>query len=137
SSGIVTSRSFTYDRDMAPRPRSTTDADLLTAAARAVSQVGPSRLTLADVAREAGVAPATLVQRFGSKRGLLLALVRAGSGAAARLGGLVGEGTHGALVAWAIHREGTAREWVRREMEMLLAPYVARKGTKRRQSPDR
>jgi AcrR family transcriptional regulator len=48
------------------------------AASRAVCRVGPSRLTLADVAAEAGVAPATLVQRFGSKRGLLLALVRLG-----------------------------------------------------------
>jgi AcrR family transcriptional regulator len=38
------------------------------------------RLTLADVAQEAGVSPATLVQRFGSKKQLLLALVAAGSG---------------------------------------------------------
>src|SRR5262249_38682985 len=67
---------------MCPRPRTATDAELLEATARAVSRVGPSRLTLADVAAEAGVAPATLVQRFGSKRGLLLALAREGSGAA-------------------------------------------------------
>jgi AcrR family transcriptional regulator len=33
---------------------------------------------LADVANEARLAPATLVQRFGSKRGLLLALVELG-----------------------------------------------------------
>lgn len=39
---------------------------------RVVTRLGPS-LTLADVAREAGVSAATLVQRFGSKRGLLLA----------------------------------------------------------------
>ena len=39
---------------------------------RAVTRLGPN-LTLADVAREAGVSAATLVQRFGSKRGLLLA----------------------------------------------------------------
>ena len=37
-----------------------------------VTRLGPS-LTLADVAREAGVSAPTLVQRFGSKRGLLLA----------------------------------------------------------------
>src|SRR5262249_26249581 len=71
------------DRAMSPRPRTVSDADLLTAAGRAVSRVGPARLTLADVAAEAGVAPATLVQRFGSKRGLLLALVRMGGGAVA------------------------------------------------------
>jgi AcrR family transcriptional regulator len=39
---------------------------------RVVTRLGPS-LTLADVAKEAGVSAATLVQRFGSKRGLLLA----------------------------------------------------------------
>ena len=61
-----------------PRPRSATDAEILAGAVRAVSRLGPSRLTLADVAAEVGLAPATLVQRFGSKRGLLLAL--AGSG---------------------------------------------------------
>jgi len=41
-----------------------------------VSQHGPAKLTLAHVAAEAGVAPATLMQRFGSKRGLLLAFAR-------------------------------------------------------------
>jgi AcrR family transcriptional regulator len=59
---------------MSPRPRAATDEDILAAAFRAVSRLGPVRLTLADVAREAGLSPATLVQRFGSKRGLLLAL---------------------------------------------------------------
>src|SRR6266545_6181223 len=58
---------------MSPRPRATSDEHLLAAAQRIVMRVGPD-LTLADVAREAGVSPATLVQRFGSKRGLLLAL---------------------------------------------------------------
>lgn len=38
-----------------------------------IGRHGPATLTLAAVAREAGLAPATLVQRFGSKRGLLLA----------------------------------------------------------------
>jgi AcrR family transcriptional regulator len=63
---------------VSPRPRQTTDAAILGAAGRAIGRVGPVRLTLADVAREAGVSPATLVQRFGSKRGLLLALAAAG-----------------------------------------------------------
>lgn len=34
------------------------------------------RLTLADVGDEVGLSPATLLQRFGSKRGLLIALVK-------------------------------------------------------------
>jgi AcrR family transcriptional regulator len=209
SSGIVNCRSFIYHRGMSPRPRTASDADLLMAAVRAVSRVGPSRLTLADVAAEAGVVPATLLQRFGSKRGLLLALAREGSTASAqelaalraahpsplaalratadcmagmanspeelanhlaflnidltdpdfhryalegsrafgaglqalldaavvarelkrcdtaRLARLVQEVLHGGLVAWAIHREGTAREWVRQDLEALLEPYAA------------
>jgi AcrR family transcriptional regulator len=64
---------------MSPRPRATSDEDLLAATHRVVSRLGPN-LTLADVAKEAGVSPATLMQRFGSKRGLLLAFAAAGSG---------------------------------------------------------
>src|SRR5215467_8521031 len=63
---------------MTPRPRATSDADLLAATYRIVSRRGPN-LTLADVAKEAGVSPATLVLRFGSKRGLLLALAASGA----------------------------------------------------------
>ncbi|TDD76586.1 TetR/AcrR family transcriptional regulator [Actinomadura rubrisoli] len=58
------------------RPRTTSDEAVLSAAARALGRLGPGRLTLGAVAEEAGLAPATLVQRFGSKRGLLLALAR-------------------------------------------------------------
>jgi AcrR family transcriptional regulator len=58
---------------MCPRPRQASDEDILKAAFRAIARLGPSRLTLADVAEEAGVSAAALVQRFGSKRALLLA----------------------------------------------------------------
>jgi AcrR family transcriptional regulator len=58
---------------MSPRPRLASDEDLLKAAFRAIARLGPARLTLADVAREAGVSAPALVQRFGSKRALLLA----------------------------------------------------------------
>ena len=59
---------------MSPRPRTVPDEQILTAAQRAMSRLGPARLTLAEVATEAGLSAATLVQRFGSKRGLMLAL---------------------------------------------------------------
>ena len=59
---------------MSPRPRTVPDEDILGATQRAMSRLGPARLTLAEVAKEAGLSPATLVQRFGSKRGLMLAL---------------------------------------------------------------
>jgi AcrR family transcriptional regulator len=56
-----------------PRRKSLPDTAVLAAAGRVFGRVGPSRFTLADVAAEAGLAPATLVQRFGSKRALMLA----------------------------------------------------------------
>ncbi len=55
------------------RPRTITDEEILAALARAISRVGPARLTLACVAAEAGVAAPTIAQRFGSKSNLLLA----------------------------------------------------------------
>src|SRR5215471_1895575 len=58
------------------RHKTTPDADVLAATIRVISRLGPGRLTLAEVARESGLSPATLVQRFGSKRGLLLAAHR-------------------------------------------------------------
>lgn len=58
---------------MSPRPRQNTDTEILQAAFRAIARLGPVKLTLADVADEAGVTAASLVQRFGSKRALLLA----------------------------------------------------------------
>lgn len=62
-----------------PRPRTTSDAEILDAVIRVVSRVGPARLTLADVAAEVGLAAPTLLQRFGSKRGLLLEVARHGA----------------------------------------------------------
>ncbi len=52
---------------MSPRPKATSDADLLAATYRVVSRLGPN-LTLGDVAKEG----------FGSKRGLLLAFAASG-----------------------------------------------------------
>jgi AcrR family transcriptional regulator len=63
---------------MSPRPRTVEDAEIFAATARAVGRVGPLRLTLADVAGEAGLTAAALVHRFGSRRGLLLAFVQQG-----------------------------------------------------------
>ena len=58
----------------AGRPRLVHDTVILRAAVEVMGRAGPDGFTLAAVAREAGLAPATLVQRFGSKHGLLLAL---------------------------------------------------------------
>lgn len=58
---------------MSPRPREKSDQEILAATGRTMQRYGPAQLTLARVAKEAGVVPATLIQRFGTKRGLLLA----------------------------------------------------------------
>jgi AcrR family transcriptional regulator len=47
-----------------------------------MTRQGPHELTLADIAAEAGVSPGRLVQRFGSKRALLLALAERFAGSA-------------------------------------------------------
>jgi AcrR family transcriptional regulator len=59
---------------MSPRPRTISDDTILQGVARAIGRLGPVAVTLADMGHEVGLAPATLSQRFGSKRGLLLAL---------------------------------------------------------------
>jgi AcrR family transcriptional regulator len=61
---------------MSPRPRETSDDAILAATARVMQRRSPAELTLADVAKEAGIVPATLIQRFGTKRALLLATVK-------------------------------------------------------------
>lgn len=51
------------------------DSAILQAASKIVAQTGPDNFTLADVGHEVGLSAATLVQRFGSKRLLMLAML--------------------------------------------------------------
>jgi len=67
---------------MSPNRQKVTDDEIFAAAQRAMTRRGPHELTLADVAREAGVSAGRLVQRFGSKRGLLLTLAGRFAGSA-------------------------------------------------------
>jgi AcrR family transcriptional regulator len=70
---------------MSPRPRKVTDDELFAATHAAMTKLGPGELTLAAIAKEAGVTAAVLVQRFGSKRALLLALAERFSGGAGEM----------------------------------------------------
>lgn len=63
---------------MSPRPKALPDDEILDAASRLLDHLGPARLRLEDVARKVGLSPATLLLRFGSKRGLLLAVATRG-----------------------------------------------------------
>jgi AcrR family transcriptional regulator len=64
-----------------PRPRKVSDEEVFAATHRAMTQWGPGELTLQHVAAEAGVTAGALVQRFGGKRQLLLALAASASAA--------------------------------------------------------
>ena len=69
---------------MSPRPRRVADSTILSAAFKVVSQTGPGGFTLADVGTEVGLSAATLVQRFGSKRLLMLAMLEQAVGQMSR-----------------------------------------------------
>ncbi len=56
-----------------PRRKLKTDAAVLQGAIRVIFAHGPGSFTLAQISDAVGIAPATLVQRFGDKRGLVLA----------------------------------------------------------------
>ena len=58
------------------------DEEIFAATQRAMTRRGPHELTLADIATEAGVSAGRLVQRFGSKRALLLTLSERFAGSA-------------------------------------------------------
>src|SRR6478735_6882275 len=58
------------------RPRTFDDAHVLQAMGKVLLARGPAGLTLAAVGAEAGIAASTLLQRFGSRRALLLAFAR-------------------------------------------------------------
>lgn len=202
-----------------PRPRKASDEEIFAATYRAMTRLGPGELTLAEIAAEAGVTAGAIVQRFGSKRALLLAIsegVAAASGdlirglraasvsplaairayadcmaglasspdavarnlaylqndladpdfrrnllaqsratregltdlvAAAVAAGELSPETDaprlarsvetmigGSLFTWATYREGSALEWLRADLEAVLAPHLARREPEGRRS---
>lgn len=54
------------------RKKSVDDQSVLEKAMLVISRVGPDRFTLTDIGKATGLAPATLMQRFGSKQQLLI-----------------------------------------------------------------
>ena len=59
-----------------PRSKLISDEAVLDAVERVLLERGPHGFTLAHVSRRAGIAPATLIQRFGTKKGLMRAFGR-------------------------------------------------------------
>jgi AcrR family transcriptional regulator len=78
------------------RPRTSTDAEMLDRIAAAASDGG---WTLMGAAQAAGVHSATLIKRFGSREGVLLALSRRWVDALPN--GPAGDDPYGELMAWA------------------------------------
>jgi AcrR family transcriptional regulator len=93
---------------MCARPRKVTDDDVFMAAQRAMSRLGPGELTLADIAREAGVTAGLLVQRFGSKRDLLLALSERFSGGTSEMFAELRKGRRSPLATIRAYSDGMA-----------------------------
>ena len=71
---------------MSPRPRKASDDEIFAAAYRVMQRTGPDELTLAKIADDAGITAGALVQRFGSKRELMIALA---AGVAASAGQMI------------------------------------------------
>src|SRR5690349_6266353 len=67
---------------MRPSRWKVSNDEIFAAVQRAMARKSPHELTLADVAAEAGVSPGRLVQRFGSKRALLLTVAERFAGSA-------------------------------------------------------
>jgi AcrR family transcriptional regulator len=68
---------------VAGRPRTRSDDEIFQAVLRAAAHAGARGVTLSEIAAEAALAPSTLVERFGSKRALLLAAGRTAAGGVA------------------------------------------------------
>lgn len=194
------------------RPRKATDDQIFAAAYRVMQRVAPPELTLGAIAEEAGVTAGLLVQRFGSKRGLMVRLAELSADASAGfieglrerydsplavlrayvdcmadlatspdafarnlaylvddlrdpelrrhlqtqakrtrtaltklLSDAVARGEisrranakqlartvetiiGGSMLTWATHREGVASRWMRRDLDLVLAPFLQRK----------
>jgi AcrR family transcriptional regulator len=92
-----------------PRPQKVTDDQIFMAVQRAMSRLGPAELTLAEIAREAGVTAGLLVQRFGSKRDLLLALSGAFSGGTSEMFAALRQGHRSPLAALRAYSDCTAQ----------------------------
>lgn len=199
---------------MSPRHRKAEDADVFAALVRVMLRVGPAELTLRAIAAEAGITAGALVQRYGSKRALLLAHARyaaatgdIGVGAPAsertasplqqirgvaaiyarlaetpraavrnlaylqndladpalrrhllrssqkardwyeqllrravsarelradanirKLARMIEVTLGGSFLAWTLYREGSAAEWLREDLDMILGPHLTRGG---------
>lgn len=84
---------------MTPRPRKVSDEEIFAALYRSMNRLGPNELTLAEIGQEAGITAGALVQRFGSKRNLQLALAAAAAQSAGDFVRSLGKKHRSALAA--------------------------------------
>jgi AcrR family transcriptional regulator len=78
--GIVNGRSLSFANghsSMSPRRRQIADQQIAEQAAELLIEAGPEAVTFAEVAKRCGLAPPTLVQRFGVKDTLIGAAAQA------------------------------------------------------------
>ena len=70
-----------------------------------MTRLAPGEWTLADIATEAGLTAGALVQRFGSKRGLMVALTEAWSQSAPQFFAQIRERSHSPLEALRVYAD--------------------------------
>jgi AcrR family transcriptional regulator len=91
------------------RPRKVSDEEVFAAAMRVMAYAAPAQLRLADIAAEAGVTAGALVQRFGSKRDLLLAMMETWAGSTESMFEALREGHTSPLDAVRAYADGMAQ----------------------------
>jgi AcrR family transcriptional regulator len=92
------------------RPKTKSDDAVLEAAHRVLLRRGPHAATLAEIAREARLSPATLVQRFGSKKNLLAAFAKRSAERAGAELGVPADGSQRAQAPLRALREALCRQ---------------------------
>ena len=97
------------------RPRSVSDEAIFAVVADVIARAGPGGLTLAAIGRQAGLSAPALAQRFGTKRGLLIASAARGPEVVGRTFAAAGEAEASPLQALQAALEGLTQALRTRE----------------------
>jgi AcrR family transcriptional regulator len=100
---------------MSGRPRSVSDETIFGVVSEVIARGGPSGLTLAAIGEQAGLSAPAVAQRFGTKRGLLLAYAGRGQDVVAAAFDTAASANRSPLRALRVALETLARPFQTRE----------------------
>src|SRR2546428_552516 len=101
---------------MSPRLRKAEDVEIFSAMVRVMMRVGPTQLTLAAIAKEAGISAGEL--RAETDIRSLARTIEVTLG--------------GSFLAWTMYREGAASTWLSEDLDAVLRPHLTGSGRKGR-----